>query len=108
MKFKKNQKCEIRTKSAYLNQKYNGLKKEVYIVEGLWNELNNGKTWKQTADEGNIASFLYAQRVKIEGLLPDNNKVYYGHICGMGELVHESELVWSFKNAVNGRKDDAE
>jgi hypothetical protein len=40
---------------------------------------------------GNFACLSYAQRSAVEGLPRD--KVYYGKIGNLGELVHESELI---------------
>jgi hypothetical protein len=62
------------------------------IIEGLWKKLG-GKSWMVC--DGNPACLLFAIRSAAEKLsLNDmtDDKVYYGHIGGLGELVCEKEL----------------
>lgn len=45
--------------------------------------------------EGNMCTFFYIGRALAEGnesLLNLKGKTYYGHVQGLGEIVHESEL----------------
>jgi hypothetical protein len=64
------------------------LKGYEYEVEGWWKEIT-GKSWMFS--DGNIACIQYAVRSSKDELPIDDN-VYYGHIGGLGYLVHMSEL----------------
>lgn len=64
-----------------------------FRVEGLWTELT-GKSWKQSADEGNPAAVQYLVR-RAANSLPSDDNVYYGKIGAFGNLVHATEIVTS-------------
>jgi len=42
--------------------------------------------------EGGVAAYVYLGRALAEGLPLDGNTIY-GHINGLGEFVHKSELI---------------
>lgn len=58
-------------------------------LEDWWDRVY-GKSWMYS--EGNPAALNYAYRSGTNGL-PINDEVVYVKINGMGELVHESELL---------------
>ena len=59
-----------------------------YRVEDWWQNVT-GKSWM--ACDGNPACIEYAVRSACEHL-PCNNDVVYGHISGLGYLIHASQL----------------
>lgn len=61
----------------------------VYVIEDWWDVLTGG-SW-MTAD-GNFAALHYAMRTGMLHNIPFDNEVYYGHIGGLGHLVHASEI----------------
>ncbi len=65
--------------SKYFETKYRG--SPVFVIE------------KATTMEFSPPTFLYQGRVLAEGK-PEllHGTIYYGHVCGLGEFVHESEL----------------
>jgi hypothetical protein len=61
---------------------------ESFTVEDWWDKLTGG-SWMFA--EGNPAAMIYAMRSGISGL-PLDDEVIYGHIGGIGCLVHVSEI----------------
>jgi len=61
----------------------------VYRIEGWWDSLT-GESW--TESSGNPAAMQYTIRVATSGHVPLDDEVVYGHINGIGHLVHVSEL----------------
>jgi len=70
----------IKGQSKYFARKYGTSNPEI-IIEEAWDYH------KEFAPP----SFLYIGRMLAEGLPTDGN-TYYGHIDGLGEFVHETEL----------------
>lgn len=70
----------IKGQSKYFTAKYGTPNPEILIESAL-----------DFHKEFSPPSFLYLGRALAEGLPVDGN-TYYGHIKGLGELVHESEL----------------
>ena len=70
----------IKGQSKYFTRKYGTANPEIVIESAL-----------DYHKEYNPVSFLYLGRILAEGLPVDGN-TYYGHIKGLGEFVHESEL----------------
>lgn len=60
----------------------------VFTVEDWWDKIA-GESWMFA--EGNPAAMIYGMRSGISGL-PLDNEVVYGHIGGIGHLVHVSEI----------------
>ena len=85
---KKNQSYAIRGSSKYFLKKY-GTYNPTIIIEDKDSVIFGGSWMNQN---GNPTCLLYAARSGIEGL-PLSGNVYYGKIEGLGELVHESELL---------------
>ena len=80
--------CTIKGSSKYFENKYGTPNPTIEIEDEdmvLW--PNGGWGMQQ----GNPACLCYAVRSGLEGI-GLVGKVYYGHIDGLGELVHESEL----------------
>lgn len=74
-------KCyRIKGKSKYFLTKYGSTNPEIIIEIAL-----------DYHEEFKPPSFLYIGRMLAEGLPSDGN-TYYGHINGLGEFVHETEL----------------
>ena len=65
-----------------------GLNGNKFRVED-WQMNVMGRSWMVC--DGNPACLKYAMRSAFAGL-PTDNKVIYGHINGIGHLIHESEL----------------
>jgi hypothetical protein len=82
-----NEKYRVKGESKYFAKKY-GTPNPIIRVEDTDREVF-GKSWGVM--DGNPTCLLYAMRSGTEGL-PLGGAVYYGHIGGYGELVHESEL----------------
>ena len=62
----------------------------LYVVEDWWDKLT-GKSW--TITENNFACTHYAMRsALVMPPLPLDDEVVYGHVAGLGHLVHASEL----------------
>lgn len=61
---------------------------QAFNVEDWWDRIM-GVSWKQCG--GNPACLQYAIR-KADNNVPDDDEVVYGKVCGMGMLVHVSEL----------------
>lgn len=59
-----------------------------YVVEDWWDRLTGG-SWMDA--NGNPAAMSYALRAGMVGL-PLDNQVVYGHIGGIGHLLHVTEL----------------
>lgn len=70
----------IKGESKYFLSKYGSSNPQILIEE----KLDFHKEYKPP-------SFLYLGRALAEGVPVDGN-TYYGHIKGMGEFVHETEL----------------
>ena len=68
-----------------------GREETEYRVEDYWDRISGQGNWKEAADRGNMASVIYAMRVKLEGL-PTDDEVLYGKIGPFGHLIHISEL----------------
>jgi hypothetical protein len=66
-----------------------GLNGKEFIIEDWWQNVSGGQSWMDC--NGNPTCLKYAWRSGFAGL-PLDNKVIYGHINGIGHLVHESEL----------------
>jgi hypothetical protein len=60
-----------------------------YEIEDWWDHLT-GSSWMSA--EGNPTCLVYAMRSGFAGL-PIDNEVMYGHIGGIGHLVHVSEIM---------------
>jgi hypothetical protein len=90
MKIEKDRKYKIRGKSKYFLEKY-GMNNPVIEIEDLWINVS-GESWMQS--NGNPACLLFAIRTGLSGekYSYSDDKVYYGKIGGMGELVCEDEL----------------
>lgn len=76
-------------KSKKLKEKYGH---EVIWIEDLWVNVY-GKSWMWA--NNNPAALQFAMRTGFEGIPlneQSDNKVYYGKMSGMGELVCECEL----------------
>ena len=83
----KNKEMKIKGNSEYFKKKYGSTNPNI-IIEGLWKDIS-GKSWMFS--EGNPVCLIYAMRSGFEEL-PIDDRVYYGKIHDLGELVHESEL----------------
>ena len=59
-----------------------------YRIEDWWDRAA-GKSWMHC--DGNPVCLDYAMRSVMDGLPLDNN-VVYGHIGGLGKIVHVSQL----------------
>lgn len=59
-----------------------------FEVEG-WQDALFGKSWMDC--EGNPAALVYAMRSAFAEL-PTNDDVVYGHVNGLGMMLHSSEL----------------
>lgn len=70
----------IKGQSKYFTRKYRTPNPEIIIEKAL-----------DYHQEFNPPTFLYIGRMLAEGLPSDKN-TFYGHIQGMGEVVHETEL----------------
>lgn len=64
------------------------LRDQEYEVKDYWDRLSSG-SWMDA--EGNPAALKYALRSGIAGL-PMDDEVVYGHVGGLGHIVHVSEL----------------
>jgi hypothetical protein len=62
--------------------------KEFEII-GLWKEIT-GKSWM--ISDGNPAALEFAMRSASEGDTNFDDDVYYGHIGGLGKLIHVSQI----------------
>lgn len=78
--------------SKYLSDKYGAT--PVILIDGTDEEVFGG-SWK--FQNGNPACMCYGMRSGVEKH-PWDGKVYYGKIGGLGELVHESELIGEVEN----------
>jgi len=87
MNIEKGKTYRIKGESIYLSKKY-GTSNPIILIGGTDKEVL-GCFWGGA--NGNPAAMLFGMRSGFEGL-PFGGQVYYGHIGGMGELVHESEL----------------
>ena len=76
---------EVRLKCA---DDPDGLNGSIMVVEDWWQNVA-GKSWMMC--DGNPACLKYALRSAFSGL-PTDDEVIYGHVCGMGHLVHQSEI----------------
>lgn len=87
-----NKKYRVKGNSKYFKEKY-GTSNPIIQIEDNWKELTGG-SWSMA--NGNPACMLYAMRAGTEQLegtgLIDDDKVFYGKIGVLGELVHENEL----------------
>ena len=88
MKIIRNNCYRIKGKSRYFKGKY-GTFNPTIKIEAEDNIVFGGGWGDQY---GNPACLLYAVR-SIEDGIPSSGKVYYGKIKGLGELVHEIELI---------------
>lgn len=61
-----------------------------YLVEDWWQRVA-GMTWKDGVDAGNPACVDYLNRRVVEKF-PDDDDVVYGHVGGLGKLIHISQL----------------
>lgn len=75
-----NKAYKIKGESKYFSRKYGTPNPEIIIETAL----DYHTAFKPP-------SFLYIGRMLAEGLPADGN-TYYGHINGLGEFVHQSEL----------------
>lgn len=57
-------------------------------VDDWWDRMN-GKSWRE--NPGNPAAMMYGIRAELSGL-PLDDEVIYGHVNGLGYLVHVSEI----------------
>lgn len=73
-------KYRVKGESKYFARKYGASNPEIVIESAL-----------DYHSEDKPVSFLYIGRMLAEGL-PSDRKTYYGHISGIGEFVHETEL----------------
>jgi len=73
-------KYRVKGKSRYFNRKYGTPNPEILIESS-----------SDYHREFKPVSFLYIGRMLAEGL-PTDGITYYGHINGLGEFVHETEL----------------
>lgn len=80
MMIKNGKTYKIKGESKYFLTKYGTSNPEIIIEE----KLDFHSEFKPT-------SFLYLGRALAEGV-PVNGDTYYGHVKGLGEFVHESEL----------------
>ena len=87
MEIIKGQTYRIKGQSRYFKAKYKKTN-PLIIIEGTDKELF-GCFWGGL--NKNPAAMFYGMRAGYENL-PLGGQVYYGHIDGLGELVHESEL----------------
>jgi hypothetical protein len=55
-----------------------------------WQDRLMGRSWMDM--EGNPAAMIFAIRSGMNGI-PMDNEVLYGHVNGLGHMVHVSELV---------------
>lgn len=79
--------------SAALRQKYH-TDTPIIEIEGRWVEI--GKPYTPLLDSQSIGAVWSVMRMMQDGLtyeqLNDDTNVWYGHINGLGEAVHTSEL----------------
>lgn len=87
MKIENRKEYKIKGSSKYFKEKY-GTSNPVIRIEDDHEKVFGGWWGVQN---GNPACMLFGMRSGFEGI-PNNGKVYYGHIHSMGELVHENEL----------------
>jgi len=87
MNIEKGKAYRIKGKSKYFEGKC-GTCNPLVVIEGTDVEVF-GRSW--LGQDGNPVCLMFALRLKHEGL-PKDGQVYYGHIEGLGELVHETEL----------------
>jgi hypothetical protein len=82
-------------KTVRLNQTARDLARDMvkadmeYRIEDWWDHLTGG-SWMDA--EGNPAAKQYAIRTGFSNQIPTDDDVVYGHINGIGHLVHVSEL----------------
>ena len=88
MKIKKNTLYKIKKESSYFKEKYGDGKPNI-MIEDLVLNMPGNKSWMDM--NGHPTAMLYGMRAGLERL-PTDDKVYYGKIDGLGEMVHESEL----------------
>lgn len=92
MKIENGKTYRVKGNSKYFKKKY-GTSNPKIIIEARDAEVL-GIGWEHA--DGNPAAMLYAGRIGSEGIQGDgplfSKNVYYGKICGLGELVEESEL----------------
>jgi len=92
----------VRLKDTLVHRQYPDIGGSAFVIEDWWDRLT-GKSWLQSANEGNPGAVVYALRIgAIEGVEDDNpqvphdNEVLAGHLQGgvfkMGCLVHLSEI----------------
>lgn len=61
-----------------------------YTIEGYWDELT-GKSWG--ISDGNPACLKYAWRIStVDTDVSTDDRVFYGKIGYLGELIHECEV----------------
>ena len=87
----KNTRYQIKGNSEYFLKKY-GTSSPIIKIEDEHHKVFDA--WWVTM-MGNWACELYRERQEIDDLPkdnPDDKTVFYGHVRGMGELVHASEL----------------
>lgn len=60
-----------------------------YRIEDWW-DLLTGESWMGI--DGNPATMQYIKRTALANHVPVDDEVVYGHIGGIGHLVHVSEL----------------
>lgn len=60
-----------------------------YRIED-WVDRVAGKSWQDC--DGNPAAMIYAMRTGTVDPQPTDDEVLYGHVRGMGHLVHVSEI----------------
>jgi hypothetical protein len=66
------------------------LRDQEFVVEDWWDHLTGG-SWGDA--DGNPACLKYAMRTGFsDGIPAFDNEVVYGHVDGLGHLLHESEL----------------
>ncbi|MBA7624549.1 hypothetical protein ES703_31958 [subsurface metagenome] len=87
MNIVKGETYRIKGKSEFFEKKY-GTCNPLFVVEGTDKELF-GCFWGGL--NKNPTALFYGIRSGLEGL-PLGGQVYYGHIEGVAELVHETEL----------------
>ena len=88
MVIKKNTEYRILGNSAYFKNKY-GTSNPVIIIEDEADKVF-GMSWGVM--QGNPTAMLFAMRTAMEGINALNEKVYYGKINNLAELVVKSEL----------------
>jgi len=89
MNIEKGKTYRIKSNSPYFIDKY-GKPDPIFIIIEDTDEKVFGGGWAM--QEGIPPCIAYAARRAFDKAIQGDGQVYYGHIDGLGELVHESEL----------------